>query len=73
MTWVLAELAFTLTVADATDGYPVWSQTYDGTASDVFQIEDGLTRSRVDDLSGTLLAEDGESCPERARTSSIER
>src|SRR6185295_4252338 len=39
------------------DGYHLWSETYDQTLEDIFAVQDDIAQSVVKELGGTLLAE----------------
>ncbi len=39
------------------DGYPLWSETYDRTLEDIFEVQDDIARSVVKELRTTLLGE----------------
>jgi len=39
------------------DGYHLWSETYDRTVEDIFAVQDDIAQSVVKELGGTLLAE----------------
>ena len=39
------------------DGYHLWSETYDRTLEDIFAVQDDIAQSVVKELGGTLLAE----------------
>jgi len=50
------------------DGYPVWSETYDRTLDDIFAVQDDIARSVVKELRATLLGEVADSvASDRAR------
>jgi TolB-like protein len=58
------QLRITAQLIKADDGYHVWSQTYDRTLDDIFQIQDDIASSVVDALKVTLLG----AVPEVAET-----
>jgi len=47
----------TVQLIEATDGYHLWSETYDRTLDDIFAIQDEIARSVVDALKISLLGE----------------
>ncbi len=53
------------------DGYTIWSERYDKKSEDVFAIQDDISRSIVENLKGTLLAEEKDVL-EKHPTKSIE-
>jgi serine/threonine protein kinase/tetratricopeptide (TPR) repeat protein len=56
------------------DGYHLWSETYDRTLEDIFAVQDDIAQSVVKELSGTLLAraQDGpHSRPVRSVTTAV--
>ncbi|MEO1035607.1 MAG: hypothetical protein AAFX44_08610 [Pseudomonadota bacterium] len=47
-------LRITATLIRGSDGIQIWSETYDRTAADVFDIQDEIARSVAEQLAGTL-------------------
>ena len=45
----------------AEDGYQLWSETYDRTLEDIFEVQDEIARSVVKELRSTLLGEEHDS------------
>ncbi len=44
-------------LVNVSDGYPLWSGTYDRTLDDMFAVQDDIAQSVVNELRGTLLGE----------------
>ena len=43
------------------DGYHLWSETYDRTLEDIFAVQDDIAQSVVKELRTTLLGEEADS------------
>jgi serine/threonine protein kinase/Tfp pilus assembly protein PilF len=48
-------------LVNVSDGYPLWSGTYDRTLEDMFAVQDDITQSVVNELRSTLLGEKADS------------
>jgi serine/threonine protein kinase/Tfp pilus assembly protein PilF len=48
-------------LVNVTDGYHLWSETYDRTLDDIFAVQDDIAHSVVGELRRTLLGEDSDS------------
>ena len=48
-------------LVQVSDGYHLWSETYDRTLDDIFAVQDDIARSVVKELRSTLLGEDVDS------------
>jgi serine/threonine protein kinase len=51
----------TVQLAKVSDGYHLWSETYDRTLDDIFAVQDDIARSVVKELRATLLGEEPDS------------
>ncbi len=47
-------------LVSVSDGYHLWSETYDRALDDIFAVQDDIARSVVNELRGTLLSERGD-------------
>ena len=65
------QVRITAQLIDATTGYHLWAEHYDGELKDVFALQDGITRQIVAALAPKLTAE-GKSQSDRQETTSIE-
>jgi len=52
------KVRITAQLINATDGYHLWSETFDRTLEDIFAVQDEIARSVVDALKVRLLGED---------------
>ena len=63
-------LRVTAQLVNASDGYHLWSERYDRTLDDIFEVQDGIARVIVEKLKGQLI--DGSSAVARQLTRSVE-
>ncbi|PWN05498.1 hypothetical protein [Rhodohalobacter mucosus] len=57
-------IRITVQLIKTDDGYHMWSETYDRQLSDIFEIQDEISRKVLDELRVRLLDEDGSPEPE---------
>jgi len=53
------------------DGYHLWSQSYDRTLEDIFAVQDDIAQSVVKELRTTLLGEPADAIAEKAATAAV--
>ncbi len=56
-----SRVRITVQLIDATDGYHLWSETYDRTLDDIFLVQDDIARSVVRELRTRLVGEGADS------------
>jgi adenylate cyclase len=53
------------------DGYHLWSESYDRTPQDIFEVQDDIAQSAVKELRTTLLGEAADTAAEKAATEAV--
>jgi TolB-like protein/Tfp pilus assembly protein PilF len=58
-------------LAKVSDGYRLWSESYDRTLEDIFAVQDDIAQSVVKELCTTLLGEAADATAEKAATKAV--
>jgi TolB-like protein/Tfp pilus assembly protein PilF len=64
-------LRISVQLVKVSDGYHLWSESYDRTLEDIFAVQDDIAQSVVKELRTTLLGEAADATAERAATAAV--
>jgi TolB-like protein len=64
-------LRISVQLVKASDGYHLWSESYDRTLEDIFALQDDIAQSVVKELRTTLLGEAADATAEKAATEAV--
>jgi TolB-like protein len=64
-------LRISVQLVKVSDGYHLWSESYDRTLEDIFAVQDDIAQSAVKELRATLLGEAADATAEKAATEAV--